>query len=303
MAESPKRKYRMSRHIGQIAAISLVALTCMFYPFLPGTHDRLAVTLSMMARMLGWGGLLLLVPIGAVWLSYELIKRKATTLLVSRQDKGHYFAVATMAASIVAAAAAALAALTHTGVSLGIGVLLFWAYVVWRFVPAWKRLKKEGAGGFNPTPLYLLFVPSILVVAQLTLLKPAVEFSRKRAILGSREFINAIEAYHAAHGQYPPSLASEVSDYDPSVIGVERYHYEPSGRAYNVFFEQLTFPIGMREFVMYNPLDEHTFMVHDQDILESPQEQVDAERRFHALHHAYVVPPPSPPHWKYFWFD
>ena len=274
----------------------------MFYPFLPGTHDRLAVTLSMMARMLGWGGLLL-VPIGAVWLIYELMKRKAKTSLESRQDKGHYFAVATMAASLVVAAAAALAASTHTGLSLGIGVLLFWAYIVWRCVPAWKRLKKDGAGGFNPTPLYLLFVPSILVVAQLTLLKPAVEFSRNRAILGSREFINAIEAYHAAHGRYPLSLASELSDYDPPVIGVERYHYEPSGRAYNVFFEQFTFPIGMREFVMYNPLDEHTFMVHDQDILESPQEQVDAERRFHAVHHAHDVPPPSPPHWKYFWFD
>jgi hypothetical protein len=274
----------------------------MFYPFLPGRHDRLAVTLSMMAQMLGWAGLLL-IPIGAVWLIYEIVKRKAPTRLGSHRDKGYYFAIAAIGVSLLVAAAVALAALIQTGLSLAIGVLLFWAYVVWRFAPALRRLKNDGASGFNPTPLYLLFVPSVLVAAQLTLLQPAVEFSRHRTILGSADFINAIEAYHTAHGQYPSSLASSLSDYHPQIVGVERYHYEPSGRAYNVFFEQFTYPIGMQEFVMYNPLDEHGFMVHDQDLLEATQEQIDAERSFHLLHHAHDVPPPTPPHWKYFWFD
>jgi len=40
----------------------------------PGTHDSLAVTLSMMAQALGFSGLLL-VPIGVPWLIYELMKR------------------------------------------------------------------------------------------------------------------------------------------------------------------------------------------------------------------------------------
>ena len=93
---------------------------------------------------------------------------------------------------------------------------------------------------------------------------------------GSAQFINAIEAYHAVYGRYPPSLASVHHDYDPPVIGIERYHYEPSGRAYNVFFEQSTFPIGTQEFVMYNPLDEQAMIVHNLDLLESPEEQVDA---------------------------
>jgi len=66
-----------------------------------------------------------------------------------------------------------------------------------------------------------------------------------------------------------------------------------------VFFEQPTFPIGTQEFVMYNPLDEHVMIVHNQDLLESPADQVEQERRFHAraARDAGVL------RWKYFWFD
>jgi hypothetical protein len=50
---------------------------------------------------------------------------------------------------------------------------------------------------------------------------------------------------------------------------------------------------------MYNPLDQQEMIVHNQDLLESSQEQLNRERRFHAraAHDAGV------PHWKYFWFD
>jgi hypothetical protein len=34
----------------RIAAITILAVACMFYPFLPGRYDRLAVTLSTMAQ-------------------------------------------------------------------------------------------------------------------------------------------------------------------------------------------------------------------------------------------------------------
>lgn len=80
---------------------------------------------------------------------------------------------------------------------------------------------------------------------------------------------------------------------------MERYHYESHGHAYNVFFEQPTFPIGTQEFVMYNPIDKHEMIVHNQDLLESPPTQVERERGFHAraARDAGVL------HWKYFWFD
>lgn len=54
----------------QTTAFSALALGCMFYPFMPGTYDRMAVTISGMVQMLGVGGLLL-VPIGVLWLIYD----------------------------------------------------------------------------------------------------------------------------------------------------------------------------------------------------------------------------------------
>jgi hypothetical protein len=50
---------------------------------------------------------------------------------------------------------------------------------------------------------------------------------------------------------------------------------------------------------MYNPRDEHAMMVHNFDLLESPQVQVDAERRYHAA----AARDAGAPHWRYFWFD
>jgi hypothetical protein len=288
----------MVRHTIQIVAITVLALLCIFYPFFPGPHDRLAVTLSMMAQMLGFAGLLL-VPVGVFWLIFELTKRGSQQDSVSRTDRGYFFALAALAGFFVVAVGVALAALIHTGPSLGLVVLIAWACILRRIMPALERLKNPELGRFNPTPLYLIFVPCILVIAQLLFFRTAVEFSRRHAIHGSADFISAIEAYRTAHGSYPLSLASVHHDYDPFVVGVERYHYEPNGNTYNVFFEQVTYPIGMQEFVMYNPLDKQVMIVHNQDLLESSQEQVDRERTFHAR----AARDAGVRHWKYFWFD
>jgi hypothetical protein len=249
----------------------------------------------------------LLVPIGAAWLIYEFVKRRThrpgQPEFADRTDKPIYFEVVAPAASSVVAAVVALGGAIQTGFSLGVGVLILWAYIAWHWMRRCWRSRNHTTSGFNYTPLYLILVPSILAIVRLAFIQRAVEFSRNRAITGSAEFINAIEAYQDRHGRYPLSLAASLSDYDPPIIGVERYHYEPSGRAYNVFFEQFTFPIGMREYVMYNPLDEHSLMVHDQDLLEATPAQIDAEREFHVVHHAHDVPPPARAHWKFFWFD
>jgi hypothetical protein len=288
-----------------IAAFTILAVACMFYPFLPGRYDRLAVTLSLMAQLVGLAGLLL-VPIGAAWLIYEFVKcrshRPGALEFVSRTDKSIYFAVIALAAYALVSVVVTLGAATQNALSLGVGVMILWAVMAWYWLRRW-RSRSGAISGFNYTPLYLILLPCIITIVRLAFIERAVEFSRNRAITGSAEFINAIEAYYDRHGRYPLSLASSLSDYDPPIIGVERYHYEPSGRAYNVFFEQFTFPIGMQEYVMYNPLNEQTLMVHDQDLLEATQEQIDAEREFHVVHHAHGVPPPAPTHWKFFWCD
>lgn len=287
----------MIRHLLQIAAATVLGLACMFYPFMPGTYDRMAVTLSGMAQVVGAVGLLL-VPIGVAWLIHELVQRRRRLGADTQNGKSHLFAFGALGASLIVGAGVALAAM-EIGLSLAIAVSVLWIYGMRRAVPAVQRLKSDRYAGLNPAPLYLILVPSVLAIARLSVFETAVGVSRHRTIAGSAPFIAAIEAYRATHGRYPLSLESVHHDYDPPTVGVERYRYEPQGESYNVFFEQLTSPIGTQEFVMYNPRDEHAMIVHNQDLLESAPGQVERERAFHAR----AARDAGVPRWKYFWFD
>lgn len=66
----------MIKHIVAIPAAAALIIAFMFYPFLPGRYDGLAVTLSAMAQVFAVAGLLL-VPLGALWLAREIRHGKA----------------------------------------------------------------------------------------------------------------------------------------------------------------------------------------------------------------------------------
>ncbi|MFN2458017.1 MAG: hypothetical protein ABR502_07445 [Chitinophagaceae bacterium] len=61
-------------HFFRITIISALLLTFMFLPFIPGRYDSVAVTLSFMSQIFGMAGLPL-IPIGLLWLTFELIKQ------------------------------------------------------------------------------------------------------------------------------------------------------------------------------------------------------------------------------------
>jgi hypothetical protein len=90
----------------------------------------------------------------------------------------------------------------------------------------------------------------------------------------SEQLIQDIEAYHKKNGQYPLSLLSVNKDYEPSLIGIKEYHYEPFGNAYNLYFEQFSDELDIKEIVMYNKLNEHAMTSHDMDILEYSGEEL-----------------------------
>ena len=286
----------MAVHLVRMGAITMLIIACMFLPFLPGQYDGLAVTLSAMSQLLGMAGLML-VPLGLLWLIYELRKRASRNWKLSAKHRGYYFAIASVVAASIVAMVVSLGAFVNIGLSLGIGTLALWIYIVLRFVPRLKLLKNAESGDFNPAPLYLICIPIIAALFQFALVVPATEFSRQYAIMRSEQLINDIEEYHKAHGHYPRSLLSVWKDYEPSVIGIEQFHYEPNGRAYNLYFEQFTYKFGTQEIVMYNKLDEHIMISHDSDILLWTPEELSSRRGYYAVHDA------SSPHWKYFWFD
>lgn len=286
----------MVMHLVRMAAAIVFIVACTFLPFLPGGYDGLAVTLSAMARLLGGAGLLL-VPIGVLWSIYESTKRSVKQRNPSHQDKGYAFAIALVIASSIVWTVASFGTLAQMGPAAGFVALALGACGIWTIAPRLKRLKNAEAAAFNPTPLYLIVVPIGVWLLQWALAGPATEFSRNRAIANSAKFISDIEHYHSVHGHYPRSLASLWKDYKPSVIGIKEYHYAPSGEAYNVFFEQLTFRLGTREIVMFNKRDEHLLPSHDSDVLQWTPQELAARRGYYAVHDA------SSPHWKYFWFD
>ena len=286
-------------HLVRMVGITILMVLCIFYPFLPGEYDGLAVALSTMVQVFGVVGLLL-VPVGALWLAHELRRRARSKQNRSYTDRRYHFAIASLIAGSIVAIAVALLAAISIGLSLGFLTLALWFYIVIRLAPRLKLLKNAEAENINPTPFYLIFLPIAALIFQLTLAASATEFSRDHAIMNSAELINEIENYHTVHGRYPDSLLAVNKDYHPSVVGIEQYHYAPNEDAYNLFFEQPTFlldNLGTREFVVYNKLDEHVIPSHAYWILIWTPEELAARQGWYAVHYA------SSPHWKYFWFD
>ncbi|MEJ7809594.1 MAG: hypothetical protein WKG32_04170 [Gemmatimonadaceae bacterium] len=278
----------MLTHFLRITAATAGIMLCTLLPSIPGRYDSLAVLLSVMAQLFGKLGLSL-VPVGALWMASGYWSRSA--------GKHYGFAIAALIVASVVWAIVSFGALVSTGLSLGLGALALWAYVVSRATPRLRLLKSAPPRPTSAIPLYLIIVPVAVAILQLVLAAPATEFSRSRAIRNSARLIADIEQYRAAHGRYPTSLMSVWEDYLPGVIGIKEYHYEPSGDAYNLFFEQGTFQLGTREFVMYNPRDQQVMTSHKMDLLQLTPEELAPRRGYHAVHEA------PHPHWKYFWFD
>ena len=247
----------MVRHLIGAVAATLVMALIALRPFLPGDYDVLAEPMSLMVRAFALFGLF------AVPFSFSRAGR------------------------FVLAGAGFLAALASVAIgslALGVGSLSLWAFVVFRVRP-------------RVPALYMLIVSPAAFVLQWLLLPRAVEFGRNRAMVNAAPLIADIEAYRAMRGAYPLSLLATQRDYKPGIIGVDRYRYEPSGRAYNVLFELPSIKLGTQEIIVYNPLDEQQATAHPMDILQYTPEHLERTRGYYGSQAA------PQPHWKYFWFD
>ena len=280
---------------GTVALLALLLL----YPFLPGTYDPTAVPLSAMTQIFGLAGLLL-VPIGAPWLIYEVWRRSKRNRRVLKSTKGYYFAITAMGAASIVVLALSLLVAFGFGFPLGIFSLALWVFALTRWIPRLKLLKTTAERNINPAPLYLVVLPLAVLLGQTLLAAPVPEFSRNRAIANGSELINEIERHRATYGSYPDSLSAVWKDYHPSVVGIDQYHYAKSGEAYSIFFEQPRFffdNFGTREFVMYNKNDEHVMPSHVSWILLWSAEQLKTQQGW------YTTRDTGTRHWKYFWFD
>jgi hypothetical protein len=96
---------------------------------------------------------------------------------------------------------------------------------------------------------------------------------------------------------YVSLLQSLNRDVPTGVVGIERFHYEANGEAYNLFFVRPHIELDAKEVVVFNPRDEHRFTSHELDILQYDGAQLDlrrGDRRRTRLVH---------PHWISILFD
>ena len=261
---------------------------------MPGEYDASAITLSTMAQLLGFSGLLF-VPVGIAWLIYELVNGRKKKDGAS--TKTYHFAITALIVAGLVAVITAFGALINHNPGLTIITLFIYILIVSRIIPKLKQMKSADNNRFNPAPYYLICIPVFVILMRLMFIDRATEFSRNYAIKQSESYIHDIEAYYTRNGHYPKTLLSLYSDYDPAVRGIHRFHYELNGNAYNIYFEQFSNVPGISEIVMYNKLGEHEMTGHDMDLLELSPEDQERQRGYH------LVRDLPQKNWKYFWFD
>lgn len=270
-------------HITALLLLTALLALGIAYPFLSGDYDQLAIPISTMIQVFGLAGLLL-VPVGILWLA---------------KPKYRFgFAIAALIVSTFVILVICLFATLSVGKSLGVLMLLLWTFIVILIIPKLKSLKEQTQNKASWLPVYLIYLPVITLLLQLTLAKHLTQLSRNLAIKNAEQFIRHIEEYHKQQGQYPLSLQAQNKDYYPDVVGVEKYLYAPHRKSYNLSFEQPRFLLdrfGTREWVVYNPLDENSVYSHTAWLLSV--EQAEPGQGWYASGNT------GHRHWKYFLFD
>jgi hypothetical protein len=257
-----------------------------FLPFAAGGYDPMAAPLATMAWVLGRVGLLL-VPIGLLWHWALSRDRTARPRWLIRLSAGACVLILGVMSVIAFAASGSLL--------LAIGTAAVATRVVARLA---RHLRRHPATPMpRVVPVLVTVAPILVLAAQTMLVDAAATRARDRVIANAAPLIEEIERYRTRRGTYPESLFSIWGDYKPSIVGVERYHYERSGDGYNVIFREPSLDFGMRRFVVYNPLDRQRVTVHESDRLLLDEAGLDADNAGYTL--VRVLPQP---HWKLFLF-
>ena len=248
-----------------IPASLLTAILClvMALPYLPGRFDASAATFSFVVQVASYVSVLMM-PVGFAWMISPRRSRlwHRLTLVLA----GLVVLVITISAVSVNQFA--------LGVMLGVGAIMI-------LMTLGRRLGAElddGAHKRNSIPACLVCVPLILVIFRTAVLPITASWSRDRAIHNSATLVAEVESFRQRRGHYPVSLQSLNPDVPTGVVGIERYHYEPNGEAYNLFFVRPHIELDAQEVVLFNPQDEHRFTSHELDILQYDGEQLDMRR-------------------------
>lgn len=258
---------------GKWLLLVFVLCLAMLLPYLPGRFDASASTLSFVAQVASYVSALF-APIGVAWLIFPRARRLWITLTLG---------MLTLTGLVVVLAAVAV---NQLALGLILGLTMATA-----LRSAHRRLRSgvgEPSSDARWQPAYLVLVPVALIAFRSTAIPRAADWSRDRAIRHNAPLIAEIESFRERRGHYPLSLQSLHRDIPTGVIGLDRFHYQPSGDGYNLYFVRPHVEIDAMEVVVFNPRDEHHFTAHELDLLRYDGEELDlrrGDRRRTALAH------------------
>lgn len=248
-----------------IPVLLLAALIClvMVLPYLPGRFDASAATFSFVVQVASYVSLLM-VPVGLAWMVRP--RRSSLWRRIALVSAG-------LVAFVITVSAMSVNQLS-IGVMLGVGAVVLLRTLDRRWQADLVHVSHKGTS----IHFTLVCVPLILVTFRAMVLPIAASWSRDRAIQRGATLIAEIESFRQRRGHYPVSLQSLNPDIPTGIIGIERFHYEPNGDAYNLFFVRPHIELDAKEVVLFNPRDEHRFTSHELDILQYEDEQLDLRR-------------------------
>jgi hypothetical protein len=270
-------------HISKQVIVLTLLILGIIYPYFSGDFDRLAMPLSTIIQGFGIMGIVLS-QFGLIWL-----------LMPSKYKIFSIISIYLFAFLIVAFT---FFAYLISGILFGISILLILGLLLLKYRQRIIVPFEREAIAF--VPIYLIVLPVSILTVQLLIAKPITDLSRDRTISNAKDYIRDIENFYSRNGYYPKTLQAMYKDYYPNTVGVEKFHYLPFENSYNLSFEQPRFfldIIGTKEWVVYNPKDEHRVYSHTSwFLLLSPQE---SEIRQGWYSFAYT----KHKDWKSFYFD
>jgi len=267
------------------------------YPFLPGKYDTSGIVFSSFIQVYSGLGLITSIP-ASFWIYYSLKVKKSHH---SNEDLIRRQRMALIIYSVITIIILSLAILLTQFISRLVCIILFINLLYFSLL-LFRKFKSPNQSLTTPVhlPVALTILPVSLIVFQLLISKPLTDWSRNIVIRNSSELIAQIESFKSTTGRYPLTLNAINKDFNTGINSVEKYHYTYDDTAYNIYFEQPRFffdRFGTREFVVYNPKDNHLMISHTVWHIQSGTFQSRIYQGWYASQDIGI------PHWKAFFFD
>jgi hypothetical protein len=236
-------------HLIRLALINLLLVVCFILPYLPGPSNDIVTAVSLYAQSPGFLGLIVL-PIGLIWITFELLKLRSNDLKYSKIS----FWLAIIATLLITLIGVLMTVVIIAQFSVFGGIMgsLILIYALIKSVKGIINLRLQPSIRFNVVPVYLFIIPLVSLGARFYMEPSLSTYSRNTAIGQGESLIALIEEYKNKQGYYPSRLSDLGTSPRTHVMGIQPFRYNTTGNDFHLSFSQwVQFGI-VEEIVLYD---------------------------------------------------